>query len=80
MKRSKFRKNMIDYPHILQWFLVERIKSFARHWLIHVLVLHSDGAGMSMQLYVITFIFKSQARLKCDPGLKEFKQMCNSGI
>ena len=32
-----YRKNVLDYPHILDWFFTERVESFVKHWLYNTL-------------------------------------------
>ena len=32
-----YRKNVIEYPHILDWFFTERVSTFVKHWLYNTL-------------------------------------------
>ena len=37
MSGTEFRKNVAEYPHILDWFFHERTEKFIKHWLYNIL-------------------------------------------
>ena len=44
---SQRRENVINNPHLLDWFFTERVEKFVKHWLI-LLVLHGICSYMNM--------------------------------
>ena len=64
-----YRQNVINYPHILDWFLHERTEEFVKHWLYNTL-----GAGWYWYRYEFTVLHNDihtcgLAKRKIDPGL-----------
>ena len=73
------RSNVIQYPHILDWFFTQRVESFVKHWLYKCL-----GAEWHWFRYEFSVLrggvhVHGLARLKNDPGLFKLGTMAVDG-
>jgi len=72
------RQNVIDNPHIVDWFFDQRVKSFIKHWLY-------DTLGASWHWYRYEYQARGSihchgtAKLKNDPGLCELTEIALKG-
>ena len=68
------RKNVIDNPHIVDWFFTKRLESFLKHWLY-------DSLNAEWHWYRYEFQARGSihchgtAKLKSDPGLCSLTQI-----
>lgn len=72
------RQNVIDNPHIVDWFFDQHVKSFIKHWLY-------DTLGASWHWYRYEYQARGSihchgtAKLKNDPGLCELTEIALKG-
>ena len=73
------RQNVIDNPHIVDWFFDQRLQSFLKHWLYGTL-------GAEWHWYRYEFQARGSihchgtAKLKNDPGLCELTEVALRGF
>ena len=52
---NKRRHNIVNNPHILDWFFTERTESFVKNWLYESLGRHGIGLGMNSQFCAVQY-------------------------
>ena len=69
--QQNYRDNVVNNPHILDWFFTERTEPFVKHWLYNIL-----GAKWHWYRYEFSVLrgaihCHGLAKLESDPGLCE---------
>lgn len=73
------RQNVIDNPHIVDWFFNQRLQSFIKHWLY--ITLDAEWHWYRYEFQARGSIHcHGTAKLKNDPGLCEFTEVALKGF
>jgi hypothetical protein len=79
LSKEDKRKNVIDNPHLVDWFFTKRLESFLKHWLY-------DTLDAEWHWYRYEFQARGSihchgaAKLKSDPGLCELTDVALKGF
>ena len=66
---NTYKKNVINNPHILDWFFSEKTESFVRHWLYDTLGAERHWYRFEYTVVRAAVHCHGLAKLKDDPGL-----------
>ena len=78
-RNEKRRQNVVDNPHIVDWFFNQRLENFIKRWLYGTL-------GAAWHWYKYEFQARGSihchgtAKLKIDPGLCELTEVALKGF
>ena len=79
IKNEERRQNVIDNPHIVDWFFNQRLENFIKHWFYGTL-----GAAWHWYRYEFqargSFHCHGTAKLNNDPGLCELTEVALKGF
>ena len=73
------RQNVIDNPHITDWFFTQRFESFVKHWLYNCLDADWHWFRYEYQATRGSIHCHGVAKLKNDPGLCELTEVALQG-
>ena len=73
-------QNVIHNPHIVDWFFIERVDGFIKHWLYNTLDAKWHWFRYEYQSRIGSIHCHGTAKLKNDPGLCQLREQALEGF